>query len=105
MDIVTAISGSGPAYVFLFIEYMIKSAVDMGLDKRTATILVKETLLGSSYLASMSDKPPEVLRKDVTSPGGTTEAALKVFNKNNSFYKIVNTAIKAAIKKSIKLSS
>ena len=105
VDIVTAISGSGPAYVFLFIEYMIQSAVDFGLDKRTATILVKETLLGSSYLASISDKSPKVLRKDVTSPGGTTEAALKVFNKNNSFYNIVNTAIKAAIKKSIKLSS
>ena len=90
MDIVTAISGSGPAYVFLFIEELIKSAVDFGLDKKTATVLVKQTLLGSSYLASSSEQTPEVLRQNVTSPGGTTEAALKVLNKNNSFYKLLN---------------
>ena len=105
MDIVTAISGSGPAYVFLFIEELIKSAVDFGLDKKTATVLVTETLLGSSYLASISNHTPEVLRQNVTSPGGTTEAALKVLNKDNSFYKLLNSAVNAAIKKSIKLSS
>jgi len=105
MDIVTAISGSGPAYVFLFIEELIKSAVDFGLDKKTATVLVKQTLLGSSYLASSSEQTPEVLRQNVTSPGGTTEAALKVLNKNNSFYKLLNKAVNAALQKSIKLSS
>ena len=104
MDIVTAISGSGPAYVFLFIEHLIQSAVDFGLDKKMATVLVKETFLGSSYLASISDKAPEVLRNDVTSPGGVTEAAIKVFNKNNVFQKITNNAINAAVKKSVKLS-
>ena len=104
MDIITAISGSGPAYVFLFIEHLIKAAVDFGLDKRMATVLVKETFLGSSYLASISDKAPEVLRNDVTSPGGVTEAAVKVFNKNNLFHKITNNAINAAVKKSVKLS-
>ena len=105
MDIVTAISGSGPAYVFLFIESMIKSAIRAGLDKKTANLLVIETLLGASYLASISEKSPEVLRKDVTSPGGTTEAALKVLNNKNSLYNIINKAIMSAIKKSIKLSS
>jgi pyrroline-5-carboxylate reductase len=105
MDIVTAISGSGPAYVFLFIEELIKSAVDFGLDKKTATVLVTETLLGSSYLASISNQTPEALRENVTSPGGTTEAALKVLNKNNSFYKLLNSAVNAAMQKSIKLSS
>ena len=105
MDIVTAISGSGPAYVFLFIEELIKSAVDFGLDKKTATVLVKQTLLGSSYLASCSEQTPDVLRQNVTSPGGTTEAALKVLNKNNSFYKLLNKAVNAALQKSIKLSS
>ena len=105
MDIVTAVSGSGPAYVFLFIEGLIKSAVGLGLDKKTATILVTETLLGSSYLTSISDKTPQVLRQNVTSPGGTTEAALKVLNKNNAFHELLNKAINAALKKSIKLSS
>jgi len=105
MDIVTAISGSGPAYVFLFIEELIKSAIGFGLDKKTATVLVTQTLLGSSYLASISDQTPEVLRQNVTSPGGTTEAALKVLNKNSSFYKLINSAVNAAIQKSIKLSS
>ena len=104
MDIVTAISGSGPAYVFLFIEELIKSAVGLGLDEKTSTILVTETLLGSSYLASLSELSPEDLRKNVTSPGGTTEAALKVLNKNNAFYKLLNNAVNAARKKSIKLS-
>ena len=105
MDIVTAISGSGPAYVFLLIENLIKSAVSNGLDKSTANLLVKETLLGSSYMAKISEKSPEVLRQDVTSPGGVTEAALKEFNRNSIFFKTIDSAIKAAIEKSIKLSS
>lgn len=105
MDIVTAISGSGPAYVFLLIDYLIKTAVNKGLDKKTATILVKETLLGASYMASISPKSPEILRIDVTSPGGVTEAALKEFNKNSIFLKTLDRAISAAVKKSIKLSS
>ena len=105
MDIVTAISGSGPAYVFLLIEYLVKTAVKNGLDKKTATILVKETLLGASYMASISSKSAEILKKDVTSPGGVTEAALEEFNRNSIFLKTIDRAISAAVKKSIKLSS
>lgn len=105
MDIVTAVSGSGPAYVFLFIENLIQSAINNGLDKKTATFLVKETLLGSSYMASISSKSPEQLRVEVTSPGGVTEAALKEFNKNRIFSKTFEKAINAAVNKSIKLSS
>ena len=105
MDIVTAISGSGPAYVFLLIENLIKSAVNNGLDKKTATILVKETLLGSSYMASISSKSPKELRVDVTSPGGVTEAALAEFNKNSVFLKTIDKAIGKAVKKSISLSN
>lgn len=105
MDIVTAVSGSGPAYVFLLIESLIKTAINNGLDKKTATILVKETLLGSSYMAAISCKTPEKLRIDVTSPGGVTEAALKEFNKNSIFFKTIERAIRAAVKKSITLSS
>ena len=104
MDIITAISGSGPAYVFLFIENLIKSAINNGLDKKTAIELVIETFLGSSYMASISNKSPEELRIDVTSPGGVTEAALKEFNKNNIFNNTIDKAIKSAVKKSITLS-
>ena len=105
MDIVTAISGSGPAYVFLFIENLIKSAINNGLDEKIAIMLVKETFLGSSYMASISRKSPEELRIDVTSPGGVTEAALKDFNKNNILKNTIDKAIKSAVKKSITLST
>ena len=104
MDIITAISGSGPAYVFLFIETLIKSAINNGLDKKTAKELVVETFLGSSYMAAISNKSAEELRIDVTSPGGVTEAALKEFNENNIFKNTIDKAIKSAVKKSIMLS-
>ena len=104
MDVITAISGSGPAYVFLFIESLIISAIKNGLDRKTAIELVKETFLGASYMASKSKRSPEELRIDVTSPGGVTEAALKEFNKNNIFKHTINKAIKSAVKKSISLS-
>ena len=105
MDIVTAISGSGPAYVFLFIENLIKTAINNGLEEKIANILVKETFLGSSYMASISKKSPAELRIDVTSPGGVTEAALVEFNKNSIFKKTIEKAIKSAVKKSITLSN
>ena len=105
MDIVTAISGSGPAYVFLFIENLIKTAINNGLEEKIANILVKETFLGSSYMASISKKSPAELRIDVTSPGGVTEAALVEFNKNSIFKKTIEKAIKSAVNKSTTLSN
>ena len=105
MDIVTAISGSGPAYVFKFIESLIESAIKAGLDFKTAHILVKHTLFGASKLALESNISPKKLRIEVTSPGGTTEAAIKILEKQDQFNKIINLAINAAIKKSINLSS
>lgn len=78
MDAVTAITGSGPAYVFLFIEALQAGAVAMGFDAETARRLAIDTVLGAARLAESSGEPPELLRAKVTSKGGTTEAALAV---------------------------
>lgn len=99
MDAVTAISGSGPAYVYLFIESLIKSAIGLGLSKD----MVIQTLKGALGLLEKTGKSPEELRKQVTSPGGTTEAALKVFQREG-FTRIIDKAIRAACKRSRELS-
>ena len=104
INVVTAISGSGPAYVFKFIECFINSAIKSGLNLKTADILVKNTLLGSSILANESTYSPKKLRENVTSPGGTTEAAIKELERNKKFEKVIDLAIKSAIKRSIILS-
>jgi pyrroline-5-carboxylate reductase len=82
IDAVTAVSGSGPAYYFLLMEEMIKSGVKLGLPENVAKDLVLQTAKGAGMLAAAADKngeSPARLRQKVTSPGGTTEAALKVF--------------------------
>jgi pyrroline-5-carboxylate reductase len=76
LDAVTALSGSGPAYVFYFIEAMIEAGLDMGLTREQAHKLSVGTFVGSSALAKASDEPPEILRARVTSKGGTTYAAI-----------------------------
>jgi pyrroline-5-carboxylate reductase len=76
MDAVTAVSGSGPAYVFYWMEAMLKAAGDLGFSPVQARQLVYETLAGAAALATASTEPPEVLRAKVTSKGGTTEAAI-----------------------------
>jgi pyrroline-5-carboxylate reductase len=78
MDAVTAVSGSGPAYVFLFIEALQQAAAELGFTPDQARQLSIETVLGAARLAVQSDEPASVLRERVTSKGGTTEAALKV---------------------------
>lgn len=103
MDAVTAVSGSGPAYICLFIESLAKSAMDLGLDKKTASALVLQTMRGTMALMDKTRKSPEELRRQVTSPGGTTEAALKIFEKKE-FVKLVNEAITSAHKRSRELS-
>jgi pyrroline-5-carboxylate reductase len=80
LDPVTAVSASGPAYVFWFIEQLAASAEKLGIPKDAALKLAKQTVLGAAQLASSSEKEPAQLRRDVTSKGGTTEAALKVFD-------------------------
>jgi pyrroline-5-carboxylate reductase len=79
LDPVTAVSASGPAYVFWFIEQLASSAEQLGIPRETALKLALKTVLGSAQLAAASDRSPAELRKQVTSKGGTTEAALKVF--------------------------
>ena len=81
LDPVTALSGSGPAYVFWFIEQLAGSGEKLGLPKDTALRLAMQTVLGAAKLAAQSDKTPAELRRQVTSKGGTTEAALQVFER------------------------
>ncbi len=76
LDAVTALSGSGPAYVFYFLEAMVQAGVGMGLSREQAYQLAVQTFVGASALAKASSEPPETLRERVTSKGGTTHAAL-----------------------------
>ncbi|MCB1737663.1 MAG: pyrroline-5-carboxylate reductase [Gammaproteobacteria bacterium] len=79
MDAVTALSGSGPAYIFLVIEAMEAAGVELGLDAETARLLALQTAFGAAKMALESSETPATLRQRVTSPGGTTERALGVF--------------------------
>ena len=80
IDAVTALSGSGPAYFFLFMEALEDAGIALGLDPQTARLLTIQTALGAAKMAMESDAPPARLREQVTSPGGTTERALGVFD-------------------------
>ncbi|WP_445493208.1 pyrroline-5-carboxylate reductase [Niallia sp. 03133] len=80
LDAVTGLSGSGPAYIYYLVEAMEKSAVEIGLDRQIANELIVQTLKGAAEMLSTSSKSPEELRRNVTSPGGTTEAGLKVLD-------------------------
>jgi len=102
LDIVTAISGSGPAYIFYFIDTMIKSAVELGLDKKNAKKLVIQTVIGSGKAGKSIDNFAEQISK-VASKGGTTEAAINLLNKKNLDV-IFTQAIKAAYSKSKEIS-
>lgn len=104
IDAVTALSGSGPAYVFLFIESLISGAMALGLTADQARMLALGTLSGSTLLASQSSETPAVLRERVTSKGGTTAAALDVFNRNH-FTSIVAEAMAAADRRASELSA
>ena len=95
MDAVTALSGSGPAYYFLFMEAMIEAAKEMGLSEKTARLLTVETAFGAAKMALEIDEQPASLRQKVTSPGGTTERAIDTFQQGG-FEKLVNTALTAA---------
>ncbi|MDR3352673.1 MAG: pyrroline-5-carboxylate reductase [Zoogloeaceae bacterium] len=82
MDAITAISGSGPAYLFFFIEALEKAAVELGFPAEAARLLAIETTLGAARLAADSGEAPAILRERVTSPSGTTAAALAVLREN-----------------------
>jgi pyrroline-5-carboxylate reductase len=103
LDVVTAVSGSGPAYYFLLMEAMEKVAIDMGMSEITARLLVQQTALGAAKIALESSESPEQLRKRVTSPGGTTEQAIETFEQGG-FTALVSKALHAARNRSIEMS-
>jgi pyrroline-5-carboxylate reductase len=95
LDMVTAVSGSGPAYFFLMAEALIDGAVKIGLSREEAGVLVVQTMLGSAHLLEQSGKEAAELRRNVTSKGGTTERALGVFEAGG-FAQLVAEAVNAA---------
>ncbi len=95
LDAVTAVSGSGPAYYFLLMESMVASAQTLGLDAATSRKLVVETARGAALMACEPDADPATLRQNVTSPGGTTEAALNVMHEQQ-LAATVEKALRAA---------
>lgn len=107
IDIITAVSGSGPAYYFLLMENMIKAAMELGFTEQRAIDVVLQTAKGAAILAEFAranGQTPTQLREKIVSRGGTTEAALKVFEQGN-FNTLVNTAIKKAHARSKELSA
>ncbi len=104
IDMATAVSGSGPAYFFLFVEALVEAAVHIGLPRDVAQELVLETMLGSGHLIQKSGKEPSELRRMVTSPGGTTAEALLEFEKGE-FAGLVRQAVRAAYHKARELGS
>lgn len=103
MDVVTAVSGSGPAYFFLVMEAMEKAAIKLGLEQEVAQKLVRQTALGAAEMVNQGISSPEQLRKQVTSPGGTTEAAIgKLLGSH--LIESFDGAIEAAFIRSVQLS-
>lgn len=102
-DLVTAVSGSGPAYFFYLKEALIEAAVRLGMDKTTAKRLVSKTGLGAARLLIESGHEPGILRQRVTSKGGTTEQAIKVFDRAG-MKRIIGKAVAAAARRSRELS-
>jgi len=103
LDAVTAVSGSGPAYFFLFLEAMQNAGKELGLDETSAAILAKHTALGAARMAIESEDDPATLRANVTSKGGTTAAAITSFE-NNHFRDIIKQALTAARDRAIELA-
>jgi pyrroline-5-carboxylate reductase len=99
MDAVTAVSGSGPAYVFLMAEAMAAAAREQGLDEATAEKLARATVAGAGALLASGNRKAAELRKDVTSPGGTTQAALNVLMAEGGLEPLMRRAIAAATKR------
>ncbi|UNK43254.1 pyrroline-5-carboxylate reductase [Luteimonas sp. S4-F44] len=104
MDAVTAVSGSGPAYVFLLAEAMEAAAVAQGLPAADARTLVLQTVLGAARMLTESDEAPAALRQRVTSPGGTTQAAIETFE-GGGLRALVAEAIASAARRGAELSA
>ena len=96
IDAVTAVSGSGPAYVFLLAEALAEAARAEGLPPSAANRLARATITGAGALLEADERDPAELRKDVTSPGGTTEAALRVLLASDGLKPLIARAVRAA---------
>ncbi len=95
MDAVTAIAGSGPAYFYLMVEELEKSATELGLSQDIASLLARQTAIGAGAVLDNMIEPPAMLREQVTSPNGTTAAALTILMKNDSLCSLGNILKKA----------
>ncbi|KAL4784891.1 pyrroline-5-carboxylate reductase dimerization-domain-containing protein [Aspergillus varians] len=104
IDVVTGLSGSGPAYFFAMVEHLVASATALGLPAEQATRLATQTCLGAGKMLTESADSPSQLRKNVTSPNGTTHAALETFNALD-FNQIVDKAVKAATSRAAELGN
>lgn len=102
LDMATAVSGSGPAYFFLMVEALVEAAVEVGLPPDGAQEIVVQTMLGSAKFIQQSGETPAELRKKVTSPGGTTAAALAQFEEGD-FIELVKRAVQAAYERAKEL--
>ncbi len=105
MDAVTAVSGSGPAYVFLLAESLAQAGIAAGLPADLAMDIARDTVSGAGELLRQSELPAETLRKNVTSPNGTTAAALAVLMGDGGFKSLLTKAVEAARKRSQELAS
>ena len=105
MDAVTAVSGSGPAYVFLLAEYLARAGAAAGLPPALSEKLARVTVAGSGELLHLSSEDAATLRKNVTSPGGTTAAALDVLMAKDGLEPLLNAAVAAATRRSRELGS
>jgi pyrroline-5-carboxylate reductase len=105
MDVVTAVSGSGPAYVFLLIETLARAGEAEGLPPDLALRLARSTVAGSGELARVSEEGPATLRENVTSPGGTTRAALDLLMAADGLEQLIGRAVAAAAARSRQLAS
>jgi pyrroline-5-carboxylate reductase len=103
MDAVTAVSGSGPAYVFLLAECLARAGTEAGLPPAIAEKLARQTVSGSGELLRLSTDDAATLRKNVTSPGGTTQAALEVLMSKDGLEPLMKAAVKAAARRSREL--
>lgn len=104
LDAVTGLSGSGPAYVYFLVEAMEKAAVEVGLEPDVARELIVQTLLGASEMIASSDKNPSQLRKEVTSPNGTTEAGITILQQKG-FEEALISCVKRATERSHELKT
>jgi pyrroline-5-carboxylate reductase len=104
MDAVTAVSGSGPAYFFRMVECLAAAGVACGLPPEVAMCLARQTAIGAGAMLQNFPDPATDLRMRVTSPGGTTAAAISVFDHGHALAKLTHTAVKAAIQRGQELS-